>query len=240
MGFLANTNFISDKAFKALNVSRDFDQTKALDKVNFEANWGMTIGLFGHNGAGKSTLLKVFAGISAPSSGSVEIAGIDLRKSRSRSNKIIGYVGHQSMLFQNLTILENLRFFAKMYAISNAADQIHNLLKQFEILEFGEQRVSTLSNGIQKRATIARSLIHSPSILLLDEPETGLDKNGIEILDQVVNNVRSSGSTVLMSTHDLSRGLSLSTDVLALKNGKVLVYSPSQEITNTELRKVLF
>jgi len=107
VGFLANTNFISDKAFKALNVSRDFDQTKALDKVNFEANWGMTIGLFGHNGAGKSTLLKVFAGISAPSSGSVEIAGIDLRKSRSRSNKIIGYVGHQSMLFQNLTILEN-------------------------------------------------------------------------------------------------------------------------------------
>ena len=239
MGFSANKDSISDKALKALNVSRTFGRTKALNKVNFEAKWGIKLGIFGPNGAGKSTLLKVLAGISTPNDGKIEIAGMDLKESRARSNRITGYVGHQPMLFQNLTVIENLIFFAKMYGVPNIFTQIESLLDQFKIGDFSNQRVSTLSNGMQKRVTIARSLIHSPSILLLDEPETGLDKNGIEILDQVIDNIANSGSVVLMSTHDLTRGLELSNDVLVINNGDVVFNDSANTITDLRLRELL-
>ena len=239
MGFSANKDSISDKALKALNVSRTFGRTKALNKVNFEAKWGIKLGIFGPNGAGKSTLLKVLAGISTPNDGKIEIAGMDLKESRARSNRITGYVGHQPMLFQNLTVIENLIFFAKMYGVPNIFTKIESLLDQFKLGDFRNQRVSTLSNGMQKRVTIARSLIHSPSILLLDEPETGLDKNGIEILDQVIDNIANSGSVVLMSTHDLTRGLELSNDVLVINNGDVVFNDSANTITDLRLRELL-
>lgn len=204
-------------------LTRSFGRTRALTKVDLEVPWGTALALFGPNGAGKSTLLRILATLTTPDAGSVHVAGIDLRANAARARASIGYVGHQPLLYHDLSAVENLRFYANLYGMVDANPRIAELLADMGLADQVDQRVGFFSNGMQKRLAIARALLHRPSVLLLDEPEAGLDEAGLCLLTQVVRGVTEAGAAVVVSTHDVQHGLELADQVAVLTAGRLVL-----------------
>jgi heme ABC exporter ATP-binding subunit CcmA len=217
-------------------VSRSFGSTMALRQVDLSLGWGQTLVLFGHNGAGKSTLLRTLSSLIRPDEGSVCIAGFDRDKQGSRVRESVGYVGHQPLLYDELSPIENLRFYARLYRVRNAPQRIRNVLIDVGAAEWAERRVRTLSNGMQKRVAIARALLHKPAVLLLDEPETGLDQSGLKLLEDVVTAVRGGGASVVITTHNIERGLALADRVAVLTRGRIVFDGASTETSAADLQ----
>jgi heme ABC exporter ATP-binding subunit CcmA len=210
-----------------------------LRDVSFELPWGTTLALLGHNGAGKSTLLRTLATLVRPERGTLRIAGFDRATHPARIRAAVGFVGHQPLLYDELTSTENLRFYAKLYRLPDAASRVREALAMVGAEGYGGQRVRTLSNGMQKRVAIARALLHRPAVLLLDEPETGLDAAGLIMLDAAVHAVRDGGASVVMSTHSAERGLALGDRLLVLARGRVVLSSPTDEATQDGIQALL-
>jgi len=208
-------------ALDVVGLSKAFGGTPALRNVDFQLGWGKALALFGHNGAGKSTLIRTLVTLVRPDEGTVTIAGFDCVRQAAQVRSIIGYVGHQSLLYDEMTARENLRFYAKLYGIADADDRIERSLEEVGAISFANRRTRVLSNGMLKRVAIARALLHRPRVLLLDEPETGLDQGGLELLDSVVTAVKQGGASVVMSTHGTERGLALADRALVLDAGRV-------------------
>lgn len=193
----------------------------ALRKVDIQLPYGQGLALFGHNGAGKSTLIRTLSTLIRPDDGTVRVAGFDRDSHASQIRSAVGYVGHQSLLYDDLTPRENLTFYAKLYRLPNAADLVERSLDEVGATSYADRRVRVLSNGMQKRIAIARALLHRPRVLLLDEPETGLDQGGLELLDSVVAAVKQGGASVVMATHGTERGLALAERAIVLSDGRV-------------------
>ena len=208
-------------AIDVRGLSKSFGRMAALRKVDLQLSYGEGLALFGHNGAGKSTLIRTLTTLIRPDEGTVRIAGFDRDSQAAKIRSVIGYVGHQSLLYDDLTPRENLRFYAKMYGLPDADNLVEQSLDEVGATSYAERRVRVLSNGMQKRVAIARALLHRPRVLLLDEPETGLDQGGLDLLDTVVTAVKEGGASVVMATHGTERGLALAERVLVLKDGRV-------------------
>lgn len=197
---------------------RRFDRRPALVDVSFDLPWrGRTL-LVGPNGAGKSTLLRVLATLARPSAGSARVAGYDVTDQRTSVRRSIGYVGHQTYLYGDLTVDENLRFYARLHDQSRSNNSIEHLVEVLELGPFLDQRVRILSRGWQQRAALARALFHDPSILLLDEPDAGLDEAATSTL---LDLLRHSECTMLIATHSPDRFETLGTDVIRLDGGRI-------------------
>ena len=220
-------------------VSRFFGSTVALKAVDLRLEWGRTLALFGHNGAGKSTLLRTLSTLVRPDEGTVRVAGFDRDKQASKVRMSVGYVGHQPLLYDDLSAVENLRFYARLYRVPDAPDRVRDVLSDVGAEGWAERRVRTLSNGMQKRVAIARALLHRPSVLLLDEPETGLDESGLELLEKVVTGVREGGASVVMTPHDTERGLALSDRVAVLAGGRMVLEGDSAHVKLPEVQSAL-
>ena len=216
-------------AIDVQGLSKSFGRTAALRQVNLQVTYGESLALFGHNGAGKSTLIRTLTTLIRPDDGTVRIAGFDRNSQASQIRSVIGYVGHQSLLYDDLTPRENLRFYARMYGLPDAHDLVEHSLAEVGATSYADRRVSVLSNGMQKRVAIARALLHRPRVLLLDEPETGLDQGGLELLDAVVTAVKQGGASVVMATHGIELGLALAEQALVLSNGRVTMTCASPE-----------
>lgn len=209
-------------ALEARAVRVSFGRTVALRGVDLVVPWGTRLALLGPNGAGKSTLLRVLAGLARPTSGAVRIAGADPRADPFAVQRQIGVVAHQTYLYDDLTARENLHFYAALYALRDVEARVGQLLDVVGLTAKREARVRALSRGQQQRLTIARALLHDPPILLLDEPDTGLDVAAFDLLEDVVL----SGRTVVVTTHNLGHAVRLCDQFALLQAGRVVATGP--------------
>ena len=183
--------------------------------------WGETLVLLGANGAGKSTLLRILATHIRADRGSVVVADRNVRTHPEEVRRRIGVVGHRSLLYDDLTCRENLTYYGQLFGIKNPKLRVDEVLQIVRLSDRADHRVRTLSNGMQKRAAIARAILHQPDVLLLDEPEVGLDRESVSILGSLLKDWTNSGRSVVMTTHDLDLGLSWGQRIGVLKGGKI-------------------
>lgn len=183
--------------------------------------------LLGSNGAGKSTLLRILAMLTQADSGSVSVCGIDIARNGPAARKLTGSVLHAPMLYADMTGRENLAFFAGLYRLQNVDELIVSTAARVGIESRLDDRVRTLSHGYQKRVALARALMHDPQLLLLDEPESGLDSQSVSRLDDLIDEYRSDGRTVVMTTHIVEHGLEIADRAVLLSGGNVALESSS-------------
>ena len=226
-----NTDPNADYAVRIRGLVKSFGRTPALRGVDLDIRWGTTLSLVGSNGSGKTTLLKILATLSKPDSGQALIRGLSLDKRGHMIRRQIGVVTHDPLLYDNLTGRENLRFFCRMFGVDNADDRVERVTKLMGMTTRLDQRVETMSHGMKKRFSIARALLHNPPILLLDEPESGLDRDAVELLDAVISERSAPRRAVVMTTHDLDRAVELGDSLAIILDGRIVyVGEPSAEV----------
>jgi len=197
----------------AEGLRHSFGSVRALDDVSFSVRPGQTLAVFGPNGAGKTTLLKVLAGLIQPQRGRAHVEG---------GRRAIGWIGHQPQLYSQLTVRENLRFWASLYDVLPPAD----LLPRLGLAEHADRPVRALSRGLVQRVAIARALVHDPKVLLLDEPFTGLDRTAAETLGGLLGRVVSTGGATVLVTHNVEEGTGLATDIAFMRAGRFVHFAP--------------
>jgi len=211
----------STEAVEARSLEKSFGEWPVLWDLDLSVPWGQTLVLFGANGAGKTTLLRILATHVRADHGSVAVAGHNLRTRPEEVRRRIGVVGHRSLLYDDLTCRENLIYYGRLYGLKDHKPRVDEVLEKVRLGSRADHRVRTLSNGMQKRAAIARAILHEPDVLLLDEPEAGLDRESVSILGTLLAEWTDSGRSVIMTTHDLDLGLSWGHRAGVLRGGKV-------------------
>ena len=204
---------------KVKKLVKRFGPKTVLRELDFEVNSGEFVALLGPNGAGKTTLLRILSSLMRPTSGIVQVASYKLPSQGASLRAKLGVVSHQPLLYGDLTAAENLHFFSKLYSIG--PDRIPEILDLVGLLPRSDDLVRTFSRGMQQRLAIGRAILHDPTILLLDEPHTGLDQAAGEILDRILNDVALEGRTVVMTSHDLVRSAELASRLVLLSKGKI-------------------
>jgi len=204
-----------------------FGLKTVLRGVDFEVQPGEFVALLGPNGAGKTTFLRILASLSRPSMGAVTVAGFQLPKHASQVRARLGVVSHLPLLYGDLTAEENLRFYARMYGISNFEIRITEVLEMVGLENRRRDLVRTFSRGMQQRLAIGRAVLHDPDVILFDEPYTGLDQDASSMLDGVLKTVASQGRTVVMTSHDLARAEDLATRFDVLSRGVITASTTS-------------
>ncbi len=220
-------------------VSKSFGQHRVLDALDLAVQPGELLCLLGRNGAGKTTLLKILAGLLKPETGSIWLDNREVDYAESHARHDIGLVMHQPFLYEHLTGIENLRFYARLYQMSDDNAALEAALAQVGMQRFGGKPVRAYSRGMKQRLTIARALLHSPRILLLDEPYTGLDLQGSLVFNQLMLEQKQQGHIVIMTTHDLSHALPISSRFAFLARGRVGEDLPNRDLSLDYLEKWL-
>lgn len=212
------------------DVSRAYGRSFALHRVNLTLNQSTITALLGGNGAGKSTLLTILATIDRPTSGSLLYGSATLDQFRRRSRHRVGWVSHQTLIYEELTALENLTFFARMYGLDDIERRCVTWLKRVGLSQASDQLVRTFSRGMKQRLTIARALLSNPRLLLLDEPATGLDQRGIDLLRELLLELRDRGRIIVVVTHNIALAAALADQIVILRRGKVVLDRPRSKI----------
>jgi heme exporter protein A len=225
-------------AIEVRGLTKSFGERYALRGIDLKVNKGEHLVVFGPNGAGKTTLVKILSTLVKPSSGNVWLNGIDIRKKAAQVRHKISLVTHQTFLYDNLTIYENLRFYGKMYNISDLEKRIREVISWVKLESRLYDRVGTLSHGLQRRASIARAVLYNPSILFLDEPEIGLDPQAVTVIRDIFGDNEAGKRTVVMTTHNLVQGLELADSVIILNRGQIAYRSAKQEISRDSLQQI--
>jgi heme exporter protein A len=210
-------------------LTRVFGSQLAVAGVTFSLGAGQCLALFGPNGAGKTTLLRVIAGLLKPTSGSARISGIPL-PGGSLARSRIGLISHQTMLYGALSPRENVTFVARLYGISEPTKLVDAALQRMSMLERADTPVRFLSRGMQQRVSIARAMVHSPQIVLADEPYSGLDDSGARALTALLRELLGAGTSIIIVTHNLAEGLSLATHAAVMRRGKFVRYDSSNRL----------
>ncbi len=221
---------------EATHLSKLFEMRPVLRDVTFVLPGGKTLALLGPNGAGKTTLLRVLATLTKPSRGQASVAGYDVQGDADEVRRVIGYVGHQPHVYDDLTARENLMFFARMYGLPDAAERALRLLERVGLRTRANERARTLSRGQLQRLALARGILNDPPVLLLDEPDTGLDENASTLLRELIEERLASGRTTIFTTHQLDRGLAMSDDALVLVGGRLGYLGKACDISLAEVR----
>jgi len=203
-------------------LSKSFGSFYALRNITLQVNAGEFWTIVGPNGAGKTTLLKIIATLSHPTSGSIRIDGTLSTQNRPDIRSRIGFIGHQTFLYDNLTAAENLIFYARMYRLDNIRHRINTILEQVGLLNRKDDLVRTFSRGMQQRLSIGRALLTDPGVVLLDEPFSGLDQNAIESFVKLFTSLISPERIIIMTTHNLELALQLASHFVVLANGRIV------------------
>jgi heme exporter protein A len=202
------------------NLDKLYGGLYALRRVSLEIAPSECAVLAGRNGSGKTTLLRIAAGLVRPSHGQMTFAGAPALAGAGRVPT--GFVAHATMVYDELTAEENLLLFARLQSVSQAEERVASLLEQVGLTERRNSLVRTFSRGMRQRVAIARALLNKPSLLLLDEPGTGLDPQGVSWLGQTLRNLRNSGCTIVMSLHGESEISALATRAIRLDAGSIV------------------
>jgi heme exporter protein A len=191
----------------------------AIRDISLQIEPGSCTALLGRNGAGKTTLLRIIAGLSRAAKGQVSIFGDDVRASNTRYR--LGVLGHAIGIYDELSAMENLRLFGRLYDVANVDEAAMRWLEKVGLDRVANGLVREFSRGMRQRLAVARAFIHDPQVLLLDEPFTSLDDRAIAVLQSVLRDAVASGKTVLMSTHQLREALELATHVVLINRGRM-------------------
>lgn len=232
-----NDNF-SNKDYDVLadDLKKTYGNFDALKGVSLKIAKGEFYTLFGPNGAGKTTLIKLLATLTTASSGDLEVYGLDAKKEVKAIRSNIGVISHDTYLYENLTALENIIFFAELYGLQDVENRARAVIDQVGLGSRLHDLVRTFSRGMKQRLTVARSIVHDPRILLLDEPYTGLDLAGAQIFGEMLADLKTQGRTILMTTHNIDEGLDLSDRVGILFNGKVVFEGSSSDLNSQSFK----
>jgi heme exporter protein A len=214
---------------------KTFGLKPVLRGVDFRAEPGEFVALLGPNGAGKTTMLRILASLSRPTLGEVRVAGYVLPGQASEVRRLLGVVSHQPLLYGDLTAEENLRFYARMYGLSDVKRRVDQTLNTVGLEARRRDLVRQFSRGMQQRLAIGRALLHDPQVMLLDEPYTGLDQDASAMLDGLLRQVAAGGRTVVMTSHDLPRAADLATRIDVLSRGAIAASIPQGQITSAGL-----
>ncbi len=216
-----------------VDLVRTFGPHRAVDGVSLTLPQGRFLSLFGPNGAGKSTLLRLLSGALRPTSGELFLGGAPLRTREPGWQRRIGVLSHQTYLYGALTARENLRFFGDLYALDALDDRIHAGLASVGLAARGDDPVRGYSRGMRQRLALARTLLHEPEIVLLDEPFTGLDAHASGVLRGVLDRLRDGHRTVVMVTHNLSEGLDLAQEIAIQVRGRLRLWVEAAELRDS-------
>lgn len=210
----------SPPVLRAAGLVREFGSLRAVDHIGFSLDAGQLMTVFGPNGAGKTTLLKVLSGGLRPSEGDVYLREKRLQAGDPEWHRRIGVLSHQSFLYGHLTLEENLQFFGKLFGLEDLATRVPERLEQVGLQDRKKSLARTLSRGMRQRLALARTLLHDPELVLLDEPYTGLDAHAASVLRGVLASLKDGRRTVILVTHNISQGLELADRVAIQVRGR--------------------
>lgn len=202
-------------------VTKKFGRKHVLRGVNLSVLGGEVVALLGANGSGKTTLLRVVAGLDRPDQGDVWLGPVPLSAAHHEIRRYIGVVAHAPLLYDRLTAAENLRFFARMYDLVEPEGRIEQLLRGLGLWTRRDDPVRTYSRGMTQRLAIARAILHDPPVLIFDEPDTGLDRENVARLGELLGQMRQDSRAVLITTHDWRRAFAWADRVCELQDGRL-------------------
>jgi ABC-type multidrug transport system ATPase subunit len=226
---------VTRAAIAARGLTKHFGPVTALRELDLEVERGSVLAVLGPNGAGKSTLLGLVAGLMRPTAGSLRVNGERPRARAARA--AIGFIGHKTFLYPDLTARENLLFAARLFGVSDPDARAEVLLQEYDLHAVADRHAGTFSQGMAHRLSIARGLVHDPSIVLLDEPFAGLDRTAAARLGARLREVRSGGRTVVLVTHDLARAAELADAAIVLAASRCVHRTGSEELSLEALER---
>lgn len=221
------------------HVSKRYGRAVVLRDVTLAIREGECVALLGANGAGKTTLLRTMATLTRPTRGRVIAFGSDAWHDRQSVCARLGVVAHQPWLYPELTCRENLRFFGTMFQLDQLEDRITATLARVGLGERRDSPAGTLSRGLLQRLNLARALLHQPAMLLFDEPDTGLDAAGRDVLSLLVDDHVAGGGSAVLTTHALDLALSLATRVVVVSGGRVVADAPRAALTRSDVEAAI-
>lgn len=224
-------------AIAITGLSKVYEGRPALSNISFGLQPGAILALMGPNGAGKTTLLRILATLAKPTTGTIQIGTWDGVRDADMVRSLIGYVGHQPHVYDDLTPRENLVFFARMYGLRDGNQRATKLLERIGLRTKADERTSHLSRGQLQRLAIARGILHDPDLLLLDEPDTGLDEPALELLKEIVHTRAETAAVTIFTTHHLERGFAWAHQVMVLVRGQIALRGQTDQVTVTQARE---
>jgi ABC-2 type transport system ATP-binding protein len=217
-------------AISVRNVSHTFASRQVLNNVSFEVSRGDIFGFIGPNGAGKTTTLRMMATLIEPQSGCIEIDGLDVTIDTREVRKRLGYMADHPCVYEQLSVREYLDFFAAAHRVTEANSVVDAVLDLTDLRRISDRVVTAISKGMKQRLQLARTLLHDPSVLILDEPASDLDPRArIEMRDLILE-LRKMGKTILLSSHILTELSDLCTSIAILEQGSIVIAGPIDEI----------
>jgi heme exporter protein A len=223
-------------AVETVHLAKSIDGRAILRDVNLRVEAGAFVAVLGANGSGKTTLLKILSTLSAPSGGELKLFGEIASGGNVALRRRIGMIGHQSMLYRDLSPRENLEFFARLYALENPVRSAKQMIQMIGLAERANDPVRNFSRGMTQRVAIARALLHDPDLILADEPFAGLDAPSIEALEQLLAQLGDAGKTIILVNHDIEQSLRVAEHAVVLRGGKIVVDQPTHRLYEREVR----
>ena len=221
----------SDPILQVEGLTKRFQAKLAVEQLSFSLDSGSIVGLLGGNGAGKTTTLSMLLGLLEPTSGTIQLFGHDFVSNRHATLHRMNFCSPYVDLPQRLTVSENLRVFARLYGVKNAADTIAGLAHDFRLLELMDQPIRRLSSGQKTRVSLAKALINSPDFLLLDEPTASLSPDVSQWIRHRLTDYRDrTGATILFASHDMREVEQLCDQVMMMSQGKLIEQGSPEEL----------
>jgi len=218
---------MAEKIIETENLTYSYDGNMAVDHISFSVEKGEILGFLGPNGAGKTTTVKMLTGQFAPREGRARVLGFDVAQEPKKIHEKIGVCFEEKNLYPRLSVKENLEFFANLFGLEVDID---SLLKRVELSKWINDRVETLSKGLQQRVMFARSLINDPDVLFLDEPTSGLDPISADAIRNIILSEKKKGKTVFLTTHNMMEADKLSDRVAFINEGKIVALDTPENL----------
>lgn len=221
------------KAIVVKDLKKYFKKVKAVDGISFEVGYGELFALLGQNGAGKSTTIRILTNLAVPTNGYIEVAGYNVLRDPTNVRKNIGLVAEKVILYKDLTAMENIKFFSRLYGIKDSLteERAEKFLKFFDIWNFKDMLISKMSTGMRQKVNLARALVPDPQIIFLDEPTLGLDPVSTKHIRDFIVGLRKEGRTIVYTTHVLHDVELMNADKVAIMSkGKIISMGTLKEI----------
>jgi len=218
---------------KIIDLTKVYKGLRAVDKINLQVSKGVVFGFLGPNGAGKTTTIKMMAGVLAPTEGQIIINGMNLAIEPSEVKRCVGFIPDRPFVYEKLSGLEFLQFIAGLYSLNNSPSlrkKISDLLDIFELSHWQQELVGSYSHGMKQRLVMCAALLHSPKLLIVDEPMVGLDPKGARLVKDIFRDQARMGTTIFMSTHSLQVAEEVCNEIAIIQEGKIIAQGTGEDL----------
>jgi ABC-2 type transport system ATP-binding protein len=214
------------------NLTKNFKDFCAVDGVNLHVNAGKVLALLGPNGAGKTTTVRMLTTVLRPSSGTARVAGYDVQENPGKVRGSVGVLTEDHGLYDRMHMVEYLDFFGKIYDMPDGMreQRILHLLEKFDLLDSRDRRIGKFSKGMRQKLSLARSLLHSPPVLLLDEPTSAMDPASARLVRNAIKTLRSEDRAIIVCTHNLAEAEELADSIAIIRSGKIIAHGTAAEL----------